>query len=128
MDRLTRYIAAVLAAGVVTGFVAFLGQSSSLLFGTFVVYALATEVTLRYPDLLWNPGQPGGSATGVFAGGITIGLLSFLQAFDSYGAFVLGVGLILFSGSTVIWMVDSCEVGVQSLDSKETDSVDESLR
>ena len=127
MRRLTRYTIALLTASVITGIAVFLDQSFSLLFGTFVIYALAIEVTLRYPNLVWNSEQQGGSATGVFAGGITIGLFSLIQAFDSYGALILGLGLILFSGSTVIWMVDNCEVGIQSTNSKDTDTVDESL-
>src|SRR6056297_42651 len=114
MRRLTRYTIALLTASVITGIAVFLDQSFSLLFGTFVIYALAIEVTLRYPNLVWNSEQQGGSATGVFAGGITIGLFSLIQAFDSYGALILGLGLILFTGSTVIWMVDNCEVGIQS--------------
>jgi len=73
MRRLTRYTIALLTASVITGIAAFLDQSVSLLFGTFVIYALAIEVTLRYPNLVWNSEQQGGSATGVFAGGITIG-------------------------------------------------------
>lgn len=127
MRRLTRYTIALLTASVITGIAVFLDQSFSLLFGTFVIYALAIEVTLRYPHLVWNSEQQGGSATGVFAGGITIGLFSLIQAFDSYGALILGLGLILFTGSTVIWMVDNCEIGIQSTNSKDTDTVYESL-
>ena len=127
MRRLSRYITALIVASVITGIVAFLDRSFSLLFGTFVIYALAIEVTLRYPNLVWNAEQQGGSATGVFAGGITIGLFRLIQAFDSYGAVILGLGLILFSGSTVIWMVDNCEVGIQPTNTRDTDSVDESL-
>ena len=126
MRRLVRYTIALLTASVVTGIVAFLDQSFSLIFGTFVIYTLAMEVTLRYPYLLWNSEQQGGHATGVLAGGTTIGLLSLLQAFDSYGVFIFGLGLILFTGSTVIWMVDNCEISIQSLNSKDTDSVGES--
>ena len=127
MRRLTRYTIALLTASVITGIAVFLDQSFSLLFGTFVIYALAIEVTLRYPNLVWNSEQQGGSAIGVFAGGITIGLFSLIQAFDSYGALILGLGLILFTGSTVIWMVDNCEIGIQSTKSKDTDTVNESL-
>ena len=127
MRRLTRYTIALLTASVITGIAVFLDQSFSLLFGTFVIYALAIEVTLRYPNLVWNSEQQGGSAIGVFAGGITIGLFSLIQAFDSYGALILGLGLIFFTGSTVIWMVDNCEIGIQSTNSKDTDTVDESL-
>lgn len=126
MRRLARYTVALLTAGFVAGVVAFLDQSFSLVFGTFVIYTLAIEVTLRYPDILWNPEQQGGHATGVLAGGTTIGLFSLLQAFDSYGVFVFGLGLILFAGSTVIWMVDDCEISVRSLNSKDRDSVGES--
>ncbi len=126
MRRLVRYTIALLTASIITGIVAFLDQSFSLIFGTFVIYTLAMEVTLRYPYLLWNSEQQGGHATGVLAGGTTIGLLSLLQAFDSYGVFIFGLGLIIFTGSTVIWMVDNCEISIQSLNSKDTDSVGES--
>jgi len=125
MRRLVRYTIALLTASIITGIVAFLDQSFSLIFGTFVIYTLAMEVTLRYPYLLWNSEQQGGHATGVLAGGTTIGLLSLLQAFDSYGVFIFGLGLIIFTGSTVIWMVDNCEISIQSLNSKDTDSVGE---
>jgi len=108
MRRFTRYIIALFTASVIAGIVVFLDRSFSLLFGTFVIYALAIEITLRYPNLVWSSERQGGSATGVFVGGITIGLFSLIQAFDSYGAFILGVGLILFCGSTIIWMVDNC--------------------
>ena len=121
MRRLARYTLALFIASVITGLVSFLDQSLSLLFGIFVIYAVAIEITLRYPHLVWNTEQQGGHATGVFAGGITIGLLSLLQAFDSYGAFVLGLGLILFTGSAVLWMVDECEVDVQSTDSTDSE-------
>ena len=127
MRRLTRYAIALLTASVVAGLVALLDRSFSLLFGTFVIYALAVEITLRYPTLVWSADQQGGAATGVFGGGITIGLFSLLQGFDSYGAAILGVGLILFSGSTVIWMIDTCEIVIQPVDATETDSADESL-
>ena len=64
MRRLTRYTVALLTASVITGIAAFLDQSFSLLFGTFVIYALAIEVTLRYPNLVWNSEQQGGSEQG----------------------------------------------------------------
>ena len=127
MRRLIRYALALLIAGGITGVVAFLDQSFNLIFGIFVIYTLAIEITLRYPGLVWNSQQQGGPATGVFVGGITVGLFSLIQAFNSYGAFALGLGLILFAGSAVIWMVDECEVVIQSINSKETEFTDESL-
>ena len=119
MRRSIQYAVALLTAGVVTSIVSFFDQSVILLFGIFGIYTAAIEITLRYPELVWSTNQQGGHATGVFAGGTTVGLFSLLEAFDSYGAFALGLGVVLFTGSAVIWMLDDREIVIESLDVRD---------
>lgn len=52
MNRAARYVSALLVAGVITAIVGLIDPAPTLLFGIFVIYAVTTEIVLRYPELL----------------------------------------------------------------------------
>lgn len=110
MNRLVRYVVALLVATAVTGAVSFEYHSIILLPGIFVVYALGFGIALRYPAPIWGRGWEDRWSSGVFAGGTTFGVLSLAQGVGPefhFGAGVLGFGLTVFGVATGIWMADA---------------------
>jgi hypothetical protein len=110
MNRGFRYTIALVAAAVVTILVSLEYHSIVLLLGIFVVYALGIAIALRYPGLLWGRDLDDRWSAGIFAGGLTFGVLSLANGLGSdvhIGAGVLGFGLAVFGTASGIWMADA---------------------
>ncbi len=121
MNRFQRYTVALLVGTVATGVVAVsrgepvgaLLTAPQLSLATFCLYAAATEITLRFPALLWGD-DAGGLPAGVFAGGLTFGataLASGLPETVGIGPAVVGVGLCVFGAATGFWMAHDANDG-----------------
>lgn len=109
MNRAVRYVAALLVSGAVTGVTSLTDPSTQILIGIFGIYAVTTEILIRYPELVWGR-ETRGLPLGVFGGGATLGGLMLSQGFGpeiQFGAGMLGVGLALFGVSTGYWLADT---------------------
>ena len=110
MNRARRYAFALLIAVVVTGAVASEYHSIVLLPGILVIYAIGFAIALRYPALFWGRDLDDRWSIGVFAGGLTFGVLSLAHGVGPdihIGAGVLGFGLTLFGAASGLWMADA---------------------
>ncbi|WP_253738481.1 hypothetical protein [Halohasta salina] len=108
MNRAVRYGAALLVAGAVTEITSLTDPSTQILIG---IYAVTTEILIRYPELVWDR-EMSGLPSGVFGGGATLGGLMLSQGYGpeiQFGAGMLGVGLAMFGVSTGYWLAESSE-------------------
>ena len=111
MNRAARYLTALLVAGVVSWITNLTVPSTEILVGIFGIYAVTTEIVIRYPELVWDR-EISGHPSGVFGGGATLGGLMLSQGYGpeiQFGAGMLGVGLAMFGLSTGYWLADSTE-------------------
>jgi hypothetical protein len=109
MNRPVRYVAALLVAGAVTWITSLTDPSTQILIGIFGIYAVTTEIVIRYPELVWDR-EMSGLPSGVFGGGATLGGLMLSQGYGpeiQFGAGMLGVGLAMFGLSTGYWLADT---------------------
>jgi len=111
MNRVARYLTALLVAGAVTWITSLTDPSTEILIGVFGIYALTTEIVIRYPRLVRAPDVGKfDTPSGVFGGGATLGGLMLANGFGpevQFGAGLLGVGLAMFGVSTGYWLADS---------------------
>jgi len=99
----------LLVAGAMTGITSLTDPSTQILIGIFGIYAVTTEILLRYPELVWSR-ETRGIPSAVFGGGATLGALMLSQGYGpviQFGAGMLGVGLALFGVSTGYWLADT---------------------
>lgn len=111
MNRAARYGTALLVAGAVTGVTSLTDPSREILVGVFGIYAVTTEIVIRYPELV-SARETRGLPSGVFGGGATLGGLMLSQGYGPevrFGAGMLGVGLAMFGVSVGYWLADSTE-------------------
>ncbi|MFD1642266.1 hypothetical protein [Halohasta litorea] len=111
MNRAARYGTALLVAGVVTGITSLTDPSTEILTGIFGLYAVTTEIVIRYPEVV-SSRKTRGLPSGVFGGGATLGALMLSQGYGpeiQFGAGMLGLGLALFGVSTGYWLAESSD-------------------
>ena len=111
MNRIARYVTALLVASLITGFTSLIDPSTRILFGIFGIYAVTAEIVVRYPQLVWSHNTPSLPA-GVFGGGATFGGAMLADAYGpeyQFGAAMLGLGIAIFGLSTGYWLADSTE-------------------
>lgn len=116
MKRATRYVAALLVAGVVTWITNLTDPSTEMLIGIFGTYAVTTEIMIRYPELV-SGRRTAGLPAGVFGGGATFGGLMLADGFGpefQFGAGMLGLGIALFGLSTGYWLADSTKSATET--------------
>jgi len=109
MNRAARYVTALLVAGVVTWITSLTDPSTEILTGIFGIYAVTTEIVIRYPELM-SGRRTAGLPAGVFGGGATFGGLMLADGFGpefQFGAAMLGLGIALFGVSTGYWLADT---------------------
>ena len=111
MNRAARYVTALLVAGAVTWVTNLTAPSTEILIGLFGIYAVTTEIVIRYPELVWGR-ETRGLPSGVFGGGATFGGLMLADGFGpefQFGAGMLGLGIALFGVSTGYWLAKSTD-------------------
>ena len=111
MNRAARYVTALLVAGAVAWVTNLTAPSTEILIGIFGIYAVTTEILIRYPKLVWSR-ETRGLPSSVFGGGATLGGLMLANGYGpevQFGAGMLGVGLAMFGVSTGYWLADSTE-------------------
>jgi len=109
MNRAARFVTALLVAGVVTWITSLTDPSTKILTGIFGIYAVTTEIVIRYPESVSGERTPG-LPSGVFGGGATLGALMLSQGYGpeiQFGAGMLGLGLAMFGVSTGYWLADT---------------------
>jgi len=112
MNRPVRYVLALLLAGTLTVLVSLTTQSSTILLGIFVTYALTAAICVRYPTLVWG-NTLASTPSGVFGGGAVFGGMMLGSAVGDdfqFGAAMLGLGLASFGLATGYWLADSSDV------------------
>jgi len=111
VNRALRYGTALFVASAVTWITNLTAPSTEILVGIFGIYAVTTEIVVRYPELVLGRGT-GGLPSGVFGGGATLGGLMLANGYGpevQFGAGMLGVGLAMFGVSTGYWLADSAD-------------------
>ena len=111
MNRAARYVTALLVAGVVTWTTSLTDASTEILIGIFGIYAVTTEILIRYPKLVWGR-ETRGLPSGVFGGGATLGGLMLANGYGpevQFGAGILGLGLAMFGVSTGYWLAENTD-------------------